>query len=66
MTASTEKRKALRRWLPRGQAMVEYSIISHFILFSGSLFLLPVIKTVLENLSKFYDSVYAIIQTAAI
>jgi hypothetical protein len=45
--------------------MVEYSIISHFILFSGTLFLLPVIKTLLESISKFYDSVYAIIQTAA-
>lgn len=59
---SIEKRKARR---PRGQAMVEYSIISHFILFSGTLFLLPVIKTLLESISKFYDSVYAIIQTAA-
>jgi Flp pilus assembly pilin Flp len=62
MVASIKKRKA---GCPRGQAMVEYSIISHFILFSGTLFLLPVIKTLLESISKFYDSVYAIIQTAA-
>lgn len=60
-----ELKKALRR-APRGQAMVEYSVISHFILFSGTLLLLPVITKMFEGLTKFYDSVYTVIQTAAL
>lgn len=59
-----QKRRLLRA--PRGQSMVEYSVISHFILFSGTLFLLPVITQLFQGLTKFYDSVYTVIQTAAL
>ncbi len=51
---------------PRGQAMLEYSLISHFILMGGGVFLLPVITRLFEGISLFYDSVYAVIQTGAL
>lgn len=51
---------------PRGQAMVEYSVISHFILIGGTLLLLPVVTELFNGISQFYDSVYTIIETAAV
>jgi Flp pilus assembly pilin Flp len=51
---------------PRGQAMVEYSLVSHFMLIGGSLLLLPVINQLLKAITTFYDSIYTVIQTAAI
>ena len=51
---------------PRGQAMLEYSLISHFILIGGSLALLPIMTRLFEGISLFYDSVYAVIQTGAL
>lgn len=59
-------RQVLARRAPRGQAMVEYSVIAHFILIGGGLLLLPVITRVFEGLNTFYDSVYTVLQTAAI
>ncbi|GMU60144.1 MAG: hypothetical protein AMXMBFR34_19070 [Myxococcaceae bacterium] len=66
MKPSNAEPRKLRRLKPRGQAMVEYSIVAHFILFSGTLLLLPVITKMFEALTAFYDSVYSIIQTAAL
>jgi Flp pilus assembly pilin Flp len=63
--ASPRKRLA-RKLRPRGQAMVEYSLISHFMLIGGSLLLLPMINLLLNAITRFYDSVYTVIQTAAI
>lgn len=54
------------RRAPRGQAMVEYSVISHFILIGGSLLLLPVVTRLFNDISVFYDSVYTVLQTAAL
>jgi hypothetical protein len=63
--AGARSASRLRRG-PRGQAMVEYSIIAHALLIGGTLLLLPVITTLLDALTTFYDSVYAILQTAAL
>jgi len=63
------KRQLKKAWAarrPRGQAMVEYSLISHFMLIGGTLLLLPVINQLLNAITTFYDSVYTVIQTAAI
>ncbi len=57
---------ARRLRAPRGQAMVEYSVISHFILIGGTLLLLPVVTELFNGISQFYDSVYTIIETAAV
>ena len=51
---------------PRGQAMVEYSVVAHVLLLGGGLALLPAISLMLEAITKFYDSVYTVIQTAAV
>jgi uncharacterized membrane protein len=60
------KRGARRPKAPRGQAMLEYTIVGHFLLIGGGLALLPAINLMFESITKFYDSVYAVIQTAAI
>lgn len=58
--------KAAKRRSPRGQAMIEYSIVSHFLLIGGSLALLPMIVKLFEGISLFYDGVYTVIETAAL
>lgn len=60
----TRRRSAWKA--PRGQAMVEYSVVAHFLLLGGGLALLPVISLMLEALTLFYDSVYSVVQTAAV
>ena len=46
--------------------MLEYSLISHFILIGGSAMLLPVMTRLFAGISLFYDSVYTVIQTGAL
>jgi len=50
----------------RGQAMVEYSVVSHFLLVGGTLALLPVMGTLFEAFSKFYESLFYVINNGAI
>jgi len=58
--------RRVKRSAPRGQAMIEYSVVAHFLLIGGTVMLLPVITRMFEALNAYYDSMYAIIQTAAI
>lgn len=59
---NTELRRArLGRALTRGQAMVEYSIVSHFLLFSGTLLLLPLVVKLMNALNTFYHGMYMVI-----
>ncbi len=51
---------------PRGQAMVEYSVIAHALLIGGTLLLLPVVTQVLKALTIFYDSIYTVLQSAVL
>lgn len=64
--ASTEPRALLRRLSARGQAMVEYSVITHFLLIGGTVLLLPVITKLYEGLSAYFESIYFVLHTAAI
>lgn len=66
VTSKPEVQKPRRLRAPRGQAMVEYSVVSHFLLIGGSAALLPVITRLFEGINQFYDSVYAVIETAAL
>lgn len=50
----------------RGQAMVEYSIVTHFLLIGGSLALLPVMSKLFDALSKYYESIFMVLNTGAI
>jgi hypothetical protein len=54
----------LTRRKPRGQAMVEYSIVSHAILALGVAVTVPFWARILDGLNAFYDSLYTIIETA--
>lgn len=62
--AMSVRRRTWRRL--RGQAMVEYSVVTHAILIGGGGMLLPLIVKFYEGLSKFYDSVYFVLNSAAI
>ncbi len=50
----------------RGQAMVEYSIVMHFVLLGGTLLMLTVIGDLYDALTTFYDSIYFVLNTAAV
>lgn len=66
MDSSRKTPKAVKRGKPRGQAMVEYSVVTHFLLIGGTGALLPVIVRLFEGISQFYDGVYTIIETGAL
>ena len=51
---------------PRGQAMVEYTIIAHAMLLGTTMALLPMVSRLLEALSAYYESLYFVLRTAAI
>ncbi len=66
-TATLRKPSAdARRLRPRGQAMVEYSLVTHFILLGGSLALLPVMAKLYEALTTFYESIFFVLTSGAI
>jgi hypothetical protein len=50
---------------PRGQATVEYSMVSHALLFFGGVGILPMAMNIMSAITSFYDSVYQVIQSAA-
>lgn len=55
-----------KRRSPRGQAMVEYTIIAHAMLMGGTILLLPMVSRLLEALSAYYESIYFVLRTAAV
>lgn len=54
------------RRAPRGQAMLEYSLVAHMTLIGGALLLLPVLNQLLNAITLFYTSIYTVVQSAAI
>ena len=46
--------------------MVEYSIVAHAMLIGSALLLLPMVSRLLEGLSKYFESIYYVLKTAAI
>lgn len=66
MNARKSALKRRRAAEPRGQAMIEYSIVTHFLLIGGSLALMPVMSKLYEALSKYYESIYAVLNTGAV
>jgi hypothetical protein len=51
---------------PRGQAMVEYSVVTHFLLIGGTLALMPVMSILYNSLSKYYESIFFVLSTGAV
>ncbi len=64
MQPTTKTRR--NRQAPRGQATVEYSVVSHALIFFGATGLLPVMNEVFKAITLYFDSVYAVVQTAAL
>ena len=56
----------LARRAPRGQAMVEYSLVTHFLLFGGGLGMIVFMGRLWDALTKFYDSMFFVLKTGAI
>jgi hypothetical protein len=56
--SSTPKLLALLRRAPRGQAMVEYTVVAHAILFVGGAVAFPFLAQLLNALTKYYQSIY--------
>lgn len=65
-TAKPDAVKSKARRAPRGQAMVEYSVVSHFLLIGGGMLLLPLVTKLFESLSKYYESIYYVLKNSAI
>lgn len=61
-----KKKSELKLRHPRGQATVEYSMVSHALLFFGGVGVLPLAMNLLTAITAFYESVYAVIQSALI
>jgi len=51
---------------PRGQAMVEYSVVTHFLLLGSTIALMPMIAKLFEAFSKFYESIFFVLNSGAI
>lgn len=56
-----QKLGALRLRAPRGQSMVEYSVITHAILVGGAGLGWPFISQLLQGLSTYYQSIYFVL-----
>ena len=65
-TAARATKRARSTKSPRGQAMVEYSVVTHFLLIGGTLALLPVMSILYNSLSKFYESIFFVLSTGAV
>lgn len=63
---TAKPRSELKGRSPRGQAMVEYSVVTHFLLIGGSLALLPVMSILYNSLSKYYESIFFVLSTGAV
>jgi hypothetical protein len=46
--------------------MVEYSVVTHFLLVGGTLALLPVMGKLFESFGKFYESVFFVLCSGAV
>lgn len=54
-----------RKRSPRGQALLEYTIIAHAILFLGGVGMLFLFSMMLRSLSAYYESIYFVLRSAA-
>lgn len=55
--------KALARKLRRGQAMIEYSFITHALLIGGSAICWPFLVFLMRALSIYFKSIYFVVSS---
>ncbi len=55
--------KRLRR-APRGQAMVEYTMVTHMLLISVAFASYPFLSTLMGALTKYYQSIYFVLTSS--
>lgn len=62
-------KKLMKRRGPRGQAMVEYSVVSHALLLGGGVLMYAIFNGdhgLIAGINKFYDSVYFVLESSAL
>ncbi len=50
----------------RGQAMLEYSLVTHLILGGGSLMFMAVFVRLIGSLNQFFNSIYFVLQSSLV
>ncbi len=62
--SEVSRRRRLRA--PRGQAMVEYSMISHLLMIGGGTTMLFLSKELFNKLSLYFDGIYYVLQSSCV
>jgi hypothetical protein len=65
-TSPSANRKSALSRSPRGQAMVEYSLVTHVLFIAGTFSMMPLISWLFEALSRYYESIYFVLKSAAV
>lgn len=68
LASNSKTKQALRRRRSRGQAMVEYSIVTHALLLIGGTTMLGISQylRLFEGIDVYLKSVYFVLQTGAV
>lgn len=64
--ASAEQARRRKLRAPRGQAMVEYSMISHLLMIGGSGTLLFFAKELFNALGQYFEGIYFVIRSSCV
>ena len=59
-------KQSLLRLRSRGQAMLEYSLVTHLILGGGSLLFMVVFVRLMSSINQFFDSIYFVLQSSMV
>lgn len=65
-TSPSANRKSALNRSPRGQAMVEYSLVTHVLFIAGTFSMMPLISWLFDALSKYYESIYFVLKSGAV
>lgn len=66
MKAPRSAKQSLLRLSSRGQAMLEYSLVTHLILGGGTLMFMVVFVRFMNSLNMFFDSIYYVLQSSMV
>lgn len=66
MKAPRSVKQSLIRLSSRGQAMLEYSLVTHLILGGGTLMFMVVFVRFMNSINQFFDSIYYVLQSSMV